>query len=406
MEKRVVCKICIVVLSFVFLAVSLAGCLTPVPISSDTSTTAQETSENSDASDTSDMTTEDSTAEVSSTETSAAEAATEGVTISSANFPDAVFRNYVSSHCDTDGNGVLSAEEIAAVQTIDLAKQEISNLKGVEFFTSLIALDCSENRLLTLDVSKNMALETLNCSLNKLTTLDMSANTALTSLKCSANSLITLDVSANTALTSLNCSSNSLTGLDVSKNTALEELDCSVNSLTALDLSTNTALECLYCFRNKLSVLEIGACPNLVDAYTGGTKTEETYDDTTRWNYVNGYYYLVISPDTTIWIEGLAGWQQIAGTWYFYEDGKAVTGWKTIGTNTYYFKENGAMAASEWCDGYWLNSDGTWTYQYKATWRQNAEGWWYGDESGWYAKNETIRIDGEDYTFDENGYRK
>jgi len=83
-----------------------------------------------------------------------------------------------------------------------------------------------------------------------------------------------------------------------------------------------------------------------------------------------------------------------------------VTGWKTISGKTYYFKSGGAMAAKEWCSGYWLNADGTWTYPYKAKWTHNSKGWWYGDTSGWYAKNVTIIIDGKSYTFDAQGYMK
>ncbi len=426
MEKRVVCKCCFVVLAFVFLAVSLVGCLT-VQSTSSASSPIPETTEDSAASDHSDTspevsttevsttevsTTEDSTTvgpttETSTTESSAAEAASGDVIINSANFPDDVFRSYVLFHFDTNGDGALSAPEIAAASTIILENQGVSNLKGLEHFILLTTLDCSCNRLTALDVSANMVLEDLDCSDNALTALDVSTNMALKKLDCSHNNLTALDVSANTALTSLHCSDNELTSLDVSKNTALEDLGVSVNNLTALDVSKNTALESLYCYRNHLTVLDISACPCLADAYTSGTMTEFTLlDGIVCWNYENEYYRLFIDPDTTVWTEAPEGWQQVSDTWYYYEDGKTVTGWKTIGDNTYYFKENGAMAANEWCNGYWLNSDGTWTYTYKATWRQNADGWWYGDESGWYAKNETIKIDGEDYTFDENGYMK
>ena len=101
------------------------------------------------------------------------------------------------------------------------------------------------------------------------------------------------------------------------------------------------------------------------------------------------------------------GWQQIGNVWYYFNGGgDMATGWRTVGGKTYYFKDSGVMASNEWCKGYWLNADGTWTYKYKATWRKNSKGWWYGDESGWYAKNQTVRIDGKNYTFDANGYMK
>ena len=99
-----------------------------------------------------------------------------------------------------------------------------------------------------------------------------------------------------------------------------------------------------------------------------------------------------------------SGWQKSEGKWYYFDDFDYQTGWKKIGGKWYFFKSNGEMAAKEWCDGYWLNADGTWTYQYKASWKKNAKGWWFGDTSGWYAKSCTITINDKQYTFDANGY--
>ena len=67
----------------------------------------------------------------------------------------------------------------------------------------LTELDCFNNQLTSLDVSKNTALEILYCSDNKLISLDVSKNTALIVLDCSSNNLTSLDLSQNTALTSL-----------------------------------------------------------------------------------------------------------------------------------------------------------------------------------------------------------
>ncbi len=55
--------------------------------------------------------------------------------------------------------------------------------------------------------------------------------------------------SNNTALTYLNCDDNQLTSLDVSKSTALTELLCQRNLLTGLDI-TNTVLTRLPCSGN------------------------------------------------------------------------------------------------------------------------------------------------------------
>ena len=122
----------------------------------------------------------------------------------------------------------------------------------------------------------------------------------------------------------------------------------------------------------------------------------------TGWQKIsNTWYYFNPGGDM------VTGWKQISGKWYYFNtSGAMVTGWQTISGKTYFFKSGGAMAANEWCNGWWLNSNGTWTYKYKATWRKNTRGWWYGDDSGWYAKNTTTTIDSKSYSFDANGYMK
>ncbi len=122
----------------------------------------------------------------------------------------------------------------------------------------------------------------------------------------------------------------------------------------------------------------------------------------TGWVQVSGkWYYLNASGVMQ------TGWQKIANVWYYFNaGGDMVTGWKTLSGKTYYFKDSGAMAVNEWCKGYWLNADGTWTYKYKASWKKDSKGWYYQDTSGWYAKSCTIKIDGKNYTFDAGGYMK
>ena len=177
-----------------------------------------------------------------------------GVTIDNTNFPDANFRTVVKKF-DTNQDSSLSDTEIAAVKKINCSNKGITNLKGIEYFTSLNILWCTDNQLTALDVSENTALTKLNCCFNKLTSLDVSKNTALTILECNANRLTSLDVSKNTALTELNCSINKLTALDVSKNTALTELYCNDNQLTSLDLSNTNIMNDPNCGNNIYQIV-------------------------------------------------------------------------------------------------------------------------------------------------------
>ena len=119
------------------------------------------------------------------------------------------------------------------------------------------------------------------------------------------------------------------------------------------------------------------------------------------WQSIGGKWYYLDSANGSM----KTGWQQIDGVWYYFESSGAMfTGWKQSGSDWYFLKSDGSMAANEYCQGYWLGSNGKWTYQYKATWRKDSKGWWYGDSTGWYAKNESFKIDGKVYYFDADGY--
>ena len=98
---------------------------------------------------------------ISNTTANAAEEEITSVEINETNFPDENFREYVKSSFDKDGDGVLSAEEIAAVTKIDVYDMGISDLTGIEYFTDLAFLNCNKNNLTALDVSNNTALTEL-----------------------------------------------------------------------------------------------------------------------------------------------------------------------------------------------------------------------------------------------------
>ena len=195
--------------------------------------------------------------------------AADEVAINETNFPDEKFRNYVLTEFDKNSDSKLSSEEIAAVKKIQANGMGIKSLDGVGFFTALETLQCWDNELTELDVSKNTKLTSLSCSKNKLTALDVSKNTELTRLYCGSNKLTELDVSKNAKLEMLDCESDSLysymqlTELDVSQNTALKELNCYGVKMQRLNVSGCTALEELYCGGNRLTALDVSENTNL-----------------------------------------------------------------------------------------------------------------------------------------------
>ena len=179
------------------------------------------------------------------------------VAINEKNFPDPVFRKYVSDTFDTNGNGYLSKDEIAAVTKIEVYNKDIYDLTGVEYFTDIELLNCANDKVTKLDVSRNTKLKELALPNNQLTSLDISNNTELIKLNCYNNKLTALDLSNNTKLEELYCGSNRLTELDVSKNTELTRLDCYTNKLTALDVSNNAKLKILNFDNNHIAELDV-----------------------------------------------------------------------------------------------------------------------------------------------------
>ncbi len=89
-----------------------------------------------------------------------------GTAIDSEHFPDGSFRDYISANIDKDGDGFLSEEEISAVSDIDVDSTGIASLKGIEYFTELVSLNCGNNSLISLDLSENKKLSVLSCEGN------------------------------------------------------------------------------------------------------------------------------------------------------------------------------------------------------------------------------------------------
>ena len=149
-----------------------------------------------------------------------------------------MFRGYVSYHYGINKDGELSDAELSAVHEMrddgyylpdedgNYNKVTFSSMKGIEFFTNLEKLYCTEHQLTELDVSRNTALKKLHCNGNKLATLDVS--------KC-------------TALQELDCSGNPITALVIDE--ALERLEITAIHVAELNLSGHPNLQYLYLMR-------------------------------------------------------------------------------------------------------------------------------------------------------------
>lgn len=176
--------------------------------------------------------------------------------------PDANFKAYLvgNTAINTNGNTEIECSEANNFTgQINCSSLNISDLTGIEEFTSLTDLICSNNQLTTLDLSSNAALISVQCQSNSLTSLDVSSNTLLTTLNCSFNQLNTLNIDNNTALITFTSGYNNLTNINVSNNVNLVQLEVSSNQLSSLNVANNTAVTGLFCDNNNLSSLDVSA---------------------------------------------------------------------------------------------------------------------------------------------------
>ena len=177
---------------------------------------------------------------------------------------DPCFKQYLIDHFDNDQDGELTYEEACQITELSLDDPNIETLQGMEYLVNLTSLkfEVPLEKLTSLDVSQNTALQELDCSGKFLhqcpiTQLDVSQNKALTKLNCSYCRITHLDVSHNKALTSLNCDFNQLTCLDITQNKELTSLICDSNQLSNLDVTQNKELTKLVCYKNQLTSLDL-----------------------------------------------------------------------------------------------------------------------------------------------------
>ncbi len=99
-------------------------------------------------------------------------------------FPDDNFRNYVINNFGS------SISDLSYTWELDVSGLEIGNLTGIEYFSNLWNLNCSNNDLTRLDLTGNPNLCYINCRDNKLTRLNVSHLPELEELVVSGNYLL------------------------------------------------------------------------------------------------------------------------------------------------------------------------------------------------------------------------
>lgn len=207
-----------------------------------------------------------------------------GISISAEFFPDELFRDCIQINFDENEDGLLDVAEIMEIVRLDVSRNAITDLTGIEYLRYMTEFNCDSTRIDSIDVSKNTRLERLDISNNNLEELDVTKNVMLKELICESNCFTKLDVSKNTELENLafswnglkeinlrNCKklktlyaySTNLEKLDLSQNTELSYLEILSGQLKKLDITKNINLIYVSCANNPLTSLDVSKCKML-----------------------------------------------------------------------------------------------------------------------------------------------
>ena len=212
---------------------------------------------------------------------------------------------------------------INQITNLQIANSNISDLTGIEDFSTLSYLYCPGNQLTILDVSSLHNLDTLKCGENlliglhlpdsikllecpnnQLTSLDVSNNIYLEKLICSWNPLISLTI--NDSLLSLQCTHTTLTSIDLSNNDKLEKAILNDNQISSVNTSNSISLKTLLLHNNLTNLLDISSNINLEVLSLNNNNFSEL--DLRNGNNINMQFVAASNPnlncisvDDTVW---------------------------------------------------------------------------------------------------------
>lgn len=240
--------------------------------------------------------------------------------IPDANFLQAL-TNSATYNVTSLGACVLTSE-ISNLTELNIESKNISNLTGIEDFSSLQDLYCYNNNLSSLDVSMLSSLSFLDLESNSLTSLNIKGLNNLIQVICWFNNLTTLDLSDTPNLVYLDCDDNAFTSLNVSELTQLAQFYCSGNQLTSLDVRGLTNLTNFECADNLLTCILVDDVPAAILKNTTVDPDPEAQgaylwatDDLTKYSYCacnltttwDGASWIPVAPTTGTYAAIIAG---------------------------------------------------------------------------------------------------
>ena len=261
-------------------------------------------------------------------------------------FGDAKFESYIRGLIGRP-SGTVYASQVAGIEVIEIANMGVKSLKGIEHMTGLWYLDCENNNITEVDLSKNLWLERVYFENNDLKTLNLENNQyiidifandnenlrevklrdrnqiqrivlnncnldSLETWKCDILNVLAIagnrfsDININSSLQIFDCSDNFFGNLYLRGYKYLKELYCDNNKIKNLDLSWTHELKVLSCSGNPIENLNLFYVRTLEQINFGDLSATLKHADFTETQiFGEGFYCEWVNLETLI----LAGQQ-------------------------------------------------------------------------------------------------
>ena len=193
------------------------------------------------------------------------------------NFPDANFKakllqpgsckNWYYSNLTLDANNdnEIEVSEVANVIFMEVPNANISDLTGINYFTHLIALDCSNNALTSITIDNAIAMMSLEADHNALTEVNVHfgnfSNDFDPTIDLSYNQLTSFSIANVNLIGGLNLIHNQLTSLSINNcsigSAFYGGLSVDYNNLSAIQFSGTNSISSASFTNNQFTLLDL-----------------------------------------------------------------------------------------------------------------------------------------------------
>jgi PKD repeat protein len=165
-------------------------------------------------------------------------------------------------------DGVVLTANVSLVSGLAIDNKNISDLTGIEDFSSITFILCRNNQLTSLNFSQNLLLKSIYAGFNSITTVNLTQNDSLELLNLNDNLINSIDVTQNYKLKELLLHNNiNINNIDVTQNLLLEILTIGNNNLSSIDVTQNSLLNNFWCSANQLTSIDVSQNPILIGLY-------------------------------------------------------------------------------------------------------------------------------------------